>query len=249
MILVVSDIHGNVNALQAILEDAHSKYDIQQYAILGDMFALGPNPLEVYLEIEKLKDYFFIRGNHEDYLTEKFHIQNIGKIGNFERGSPLYEKIQTSLRRTYDALGSQRVDNITKMCIDEKHLIVNGITHYFCHGRPDTNKIGISNIEIEKQLEQFQEGCFWAGHVHHQLFTEIGQKKFINPGGSGLPFDEDHRAPYAVIDKDGRPILHRVAYSYQDVINKLNEYPDDLFAPILQKHLEFAKLVKHPFFG
>lgn len=249
MILVVSDIHGNVNALQAILADAHSKYNIQKYAILGDMFTLGPDPLEVYQEIEKLKDFFFIRGNHEDYLTEKFHELEIPKIGNFDRGSPLYEKIQTSLNRTYNALGYQRIEKIKNMCIDEHHLIVGGIDHYFCHGRPETNKIGISKLEIENQLEFIEKGCFWAGHVHQQLFSEIGNKKFINPGGSGLPFDGDHRAPYAVIDQLGNPIMHRIEYSYTHVIEKLALMPEDLFAPIIQKHLEFAKLIKHPFFG
>lgn len=249
MILVISDIHGNVNALQAILKDAHSQYDIQEYAILGDMFTLGPSPVEVYLEIEKLEKFFFIRGNHEDYLVDKIHEQENAKIGNFERGSALYSKIQTSLKRSYQALGKDRVEKIGNMCVNEHQLNIAGLNHYFCHGRPETNKIGILDLDIEKHLDLMEGGCFWAGHVHHQLFTEKENKKFINPGGSGLPFDGDHRAPYAVIDKYGYPKMHRVAYDYAAVIEKLGQFPEDLFAPIIQKHLEFAKLVKHPFFG
>ena len=247
MILVVSDIHGNVNALQAILNEAHSLYDIEKYAILGDMFTLGPSPLEVYLEIEKLKNYFFIRGNHEDYLTEKFHEQDMPKIGNFVRGSELYAKIQTSLKRTYEALGSKRIENLRTICVDEQILNVAGMRHYFCHGTPESNKIGIGNLEVARQLDFIEDGCFWAGHIHHQMFTNVGSKKFINPGGSGMPFDGDHRAPYAVIDKNGHPQIHRVSYSHEDVIKKLGLYPDDLFAPIIQKHLEFATLIRHPF--
>jgi len=88
-------------------------------------------------------------------------------------------------------------------------------------------------------------GCFWAGHVHHQMFTELGDKKFINPGGGGLPFDGDPRAPYAVIDKDGQPHIHRATYDYQKSIDELNHFPEDLFAPFMQKRYEFAKSSRH----
>jgi len=249
MILVISDIHGNADALHAILEDAHRRYCIQQYALLGDMFTLGPSPLEVYETISKLSNSFFIRGNHEDYLTSKIHEQNSPKIGNFNSGTELYKRIQTSIERTYLALGENRVANLQSTCIEEFKLNIAGINHYFCHGTPDTNTIGVWNNEVAKQLEFINDGCMWAGHIHHQLLAIFGNKKFINPGGSGLPFDGDHRAPYAVIDAFGMPQLHRVSYSYDNVIRKLGVCSEDLFAPILQKHLEYAKLVKHPTFG
>ena len=248
MILVVSDIHGNVDALRAILQDAHRQYDIQKVAILGDMYTLGPSPLEVYQEIEKFSDYFFIRGNHEDYLVDKVHENINPKIGNFEQGTELYLRIQSSLKRTYLALGESRIANIQNKCLEEYQLVVGGINHYFCHGSPVSNKIGVWEKEIEKQLEFIKDGCFWAGHIHHQVFTSSGNKKFINPGGSAMPFDGDHRAPYAVIDKNGNPQLHRATYFYKDVIQKLGDFPEALFVPILQKHLESAKLVKHPMF-
>ncbi len=249
MILVVSDVHGNADALHAILDDARRKYDIQKYAVLGDMFTLGPSPLEVYETIVNLPNCFFIRGNHEDYLTNKIHEKNFPKIGNFQQGTELYTRIQTSIKRTYLALGESRIEKLHDLCIEEYTLKVAGINHYFCHGTPNSNTKGVSNLEAESQLEFINDGCLWAGHIHHQMLTEFGGKKFINPGGSGLPFDGDHRAPYAVIDKFGVPQLHRVSYSYENVIRKLNEYSEDHFAPILQKHLEFAKLVKHPIFG
>lgn len=245
MILVISDIHGNANALRAIIADARQKYDIQKYAILGDMFTLGPAPLEVFEEIEKLPNFFFIRGNHEDYLLDRLHENNCPKIGNFDRGTKSYEKLRSSLQRTYQTLGSERLKYIDGICLNEHILEISKVKHYFCHASPQTNKVGIDPSEAEKYLESIQNGCFWAGHVHHQILVRHQHKTFINPGGSGLPFDGDHRAPYAIIDSKGLPHIHRIAYNYQDSIQQLNQFPNDLFAPFMQKRYEYAKSVKH----
>jgi predicted phosphodiesterase len=245
MILVFSDIHGNVNALRAIIKEAHQNYQIQKYAIMGDMFTLGPAPLEVYEELEKLKDSFFIRGNHEDYLIHKLHEKDCLKIGNYSRGTLSYEKIKSSLKRTYLALGDKRIAKINQSCLEESHLLIAGIPHYFCHGSPTSNKVGIDLKEAEEYLSKIKAGCFWAGHVHHQMFVTMGDKKFINPGGSGLPFDGDQTAPYAVIDAAGQPHIHRVAYDYQKTIDQLNHFPEDLFAPFMQKRYELAKSSRH----
>ncbi len=245
MILVFSDIHGNVNALRAIIREANQNYKIQKYAIMGDMFTLGPAPLEVYEELENLKDSFFIRGNHEDYLINKIHEKEYPKIGNYLHGTLSYEKIKSSLKRTYLALGSDRIDKIDKNCIDEIQISVAGVPHYFCHGSPASNKVGIGINAAEEYLAGIEAGCFWAGHVHHQMYAVKGDKKFINPGGSGLPFDGDQRAPYAVIDSAGQPHIHRVAYDYQKSIDQLNQFPEDLFAPFMQKRYELAKSSRH----
>lgn len=244
MILVLSDIHGNLDALNAILNEAHDLYEIRQYAILGDSYTLGPNPIEVFNTLHNLSNAFFIVGNHEDYLTEKVHEKSAPKIGNFFQGSILYNQLQTSLKRTFLTLGEERVSKIPSFYESEKLLQINGVTHYFCHGRPDSNKIGIGKDEIYAHLDSFLKDCFWAGHIHHQIFYEQKGKKFINPGGSGLPFDGDFRAPYAVIDSDGLPHLHRAEYPYLKVVSKLGQYLDDEFVPILQNHLKHARLVK-----
>lgn len=244
MILVLSDIHGNLEALNAILEESHRSYSIEKYVILGDSYTLGPSPVEVFDLLNRLENAVFIDGNHEDYLVENIYESNIPQIGNFLHGSLLYQQFQSSLKRTTLCLGAERILQIPNIYLKEYEIEVNGVFHYFCHGQPNTNKVGIGRKEAYLYLEKFLRDCFWGGHIHYQFLFEYENKRFVNPGGAGLPFDGDYRAPYAVIDRDGIPHLHRAEYPYLKTVEQLQKSTEDLFVPILQNHLRYARLVR-----
>ncbi|PCJ62508.1 MAG: hypothetical protein COA79_03085 [Planctomycetota bacterium] len=243
MYLIISDLHGNNDAFKAILEKAHHDYDIQGYGILGDMFTLGPSPVEIFEIIMKLENMFFIHGNHEDYLYDEIHRYPDRQIGSFQIGSDLCRRVRSSLKRTFNSLGRSRVDQIKNLTIDEKHLSINKIHHYFCHGREDSNRRGVSSLEAKEYIKDFKKDYFWAGHMHHQFMEDCGNKYFVNPGGSGLPFDGDPAAPYAIIKTDGSVKLERASYSREPLYQKLDETEDE-FIPILRGHIKESVLIK-----
>lgn len=65
---LISDIHGNMPALQAVLEDAKNK-QVDGYVFLGDYSMCLPYPNEVVNAIRNLEQTYIIRGNQEDYLN------------------------------------------------------------------------------------------------------------------------------------------------------------------------------------
>ena len=70
-IAILSDIHGNCVALDAVLGDIRSdeQEPVDGYWILGDLVAAGAQPLEVMARLDELTDVRFVRGNSERYLT------------------------------------------------------------------------------------------------------------------------------------------------------------------------------------
>ena len=67
-IALLSDIHGNSVALDAVLEDIKAQGGVDNYWILGDLVALGPDPLGVLERLSALSDSQIVRGNTDRYV-------------------------------------------------------------------------------------------------------------------------------------------------------------------------------------
>ena len=67
-IAIFSDIHGNSIALDAVLEDMGKSGSFDEHWVLGDLVALGPDPVEVLERLSALPDTKFIRGNTDRYV-------------------------------------------------------------------------------------------------------------------------------------------------------------------------------------
>src|SRR5947207_6405093 len=66
---LLSDIHGNSIALQAVLADIQAQGGVDAYWILGDLVALGPDPLGVLEQLRKLPEAGFTHGNTDRYVV------------------------------------------------------------------------------------------------------------------------------------------------------------------------------------
>src|SRR5579871_6337167 len=69
-VAVLSDIHGNSFALDAVLDDVASQGGVDEFWCLGDYVALGPDPVGVVSRLTALSDARFIRGNTDRYVTQ-----------------------------------------------------------------------------------------------------------------------------------------------------------------------------------
>ena len=68
-IALLADIHGNRLALDAVLDDVERRGGADEYWVLGDLVALGPQPVEVLERLQELEKAVFVRGNTDRYVT------------------------------------------------------------------------------------------------------------------------------------------------------------------------------------
>ena len=194
-IAVISDIHANLSAFNAIINDCNTKYGKIQIIHLGDCIDYGMRPNETISELEGLKSLIIvnIKGNHERALLgfekERFSSPR-GVVANNYTKSIL---TQTSL------------DYIAKMQDDFTELEINGKKILCVHGDLSDRYWGKMKDDETKKSIYLNYDYIISGHTHiPSLRTVIEDKSkktvFINPGSVGQPRNLKPSAQYCVID-------------------------------------------------
>lgn len=203
-IILLSDIHANLTALQAILDDIQDIGSFDSYVVLGDLVNYGPRPNEVIDLIDQLSPKIIINlwGNHEYSIFG-------GSLDRFstDRGRAVLRYTNTLLTeksRTY--LDSQMSHSGYEECIIE------GKKFLFIHGNLDDpywGKFGIDKMNDERYAEF---DYVISGHSHIPFYVEqfffsdnrkYRNKKrtiFVNPGSVGQPRNHNPFAQYGILD-------------------------------------------------
>ena len=192
---VLSDIHGNLEALEVVINDIEN-WSPDFVVVAGDIINRGPYPkecLDIILEKEKLDGWLVTIGNHEKYVIDQ---------GNHDPNKSVISKTlyQDSLW-TYNQLNGNIQHIINLPFAFEKQINPLGtirITHASMLGL----RGGIfPNMSDEKILERIGKGAnvFCAGHTHIPIIRFIGNTMVVNAGSVGLPFDSNKQASYAQI--------------------------------------------------
>lgn len=190
MLGLISDIHANLAALEAVLTHA-GRQGVQEFLCLGDVVGYGGEPEEC-VQLLKLQNVRHILGNHDSYVTTGH---------NCERSKVVAQIIDRHLQE----LSRDSIDWL-KGALD--HLR-EGET-LFVHGGPrDT----LDEYLYRVGPETFPDGVrrLFAGHTHVQCIHDFGTHVFCNPGSVGQPRDGDPRAAYAILER-GAIRLQRVDY-------------------------------------
>lgn len=225
-LILLSDIHANLSALKAVIEDFHSKYNPDGIALLGDIVNYGMRPNEVILELQKLDIPFIanIFGNHE------YAVSN-GDLHKFstERGKAL-------LSYTKELLDDDSLDFIYKKMEGSalSRFYIRGKSFLFVHGTlkdPYWGKLSPDTIdETYSEYDYVISGHSHIPHLFEKYFDqenpEYRNKKrtiFINPGSVGQPRNHNPRAQYAFIDTMDE-VFHFNAVEY-DIKEEQSLYP------------------------
>lgn len=225
MLALLYDIHGNLPALEAVLDDA-GEQGADRWLLGGDMAAFGAWPVEVVARLRELDGAQWIRGNTERWLADPSEL-------------PADAPTVPALHAGRDALGPGVVAEL--VALPERLTLLEG---HFCHASPlnDMESFGREAGEDEERLiDGIQADRIVFGHTHLQ-FTRPGPGgvELVNPGSVGLPLDGDHRAAYALIDEERGVVARRVAYDHEAAARALSERFDaapwaELFAGRLRR--------------
>lgn len=225
-IAILSDIHGNYDALQKVLADAtHAHAD--SLICLGDCIGYGPEPEAVIQAVRKL-EIPSILGNHEMAALDPSHLDWFNPLA------------RRSLEQTIRMLSEDSLNYIRQLPF---YRIVSQAR--FVHGYPpdsaQTYLFQKSAPELRKTFETMAERLCFVGHTHTLEIirydgrqvdrTLLGQGKtnmangvsyIINVGSVGQPRDGTHHAKYVIWDLSEKSIEVRfVAYDIASTVAKI----------------------------
>ncbi|MBA7606352.1 hypothetical protein ES703_13500 [subsurface metagenome] len=221
----MADIHANLAAFNAVLDDMEQRGGVEEIWCLGDIVGYGPDPHEC---IERLQRYnhVCVAGNH-DWAA-------IGKISTAEFNPDAALACQWTARQLSQA-DIQYLESLP--------LTVDKDIFTLVHGSPREPiwEYVISTGIARENFSFFQSPYCLVGHSHvplifkeedgsctfSRLVANIGlalgeSRLIINPGGVGQPRDGDPRASYAIYDSDTRIVkLYRILYDVAATQDKM----------------------------
>jgi diadenosine tetraphosphatase ApaH/serine/threonine PP2A family protein phosphatase len=202
------DIHGNINALEAVLGDAEGA-GATSYLLGGDYALFGPEPEATVDRLRGVDDAHWIRGNGERWTARPVE-------------APDNEVVQGAIAACRQALGPALVAELESL---PEQLVLE--TTRFCHGSPisDVRSFMPQPTDDEAELlNGVREPRLVFGHTHLP-FRRLSASgvELINPGSVGMPFDGDTRAAYALFHDDQRVEHRRVAYDHTAVARAVAE--------------------------
>lgn len=235
---LISDIHGNFEALSAVLELIKT-LNVDEIICLGDIIGYGPDPIRC-LDLVMANCHRTILGNHDQasiFDPEGFNPVALRAI--------FWTRQQLELDTSNPAQADKRWDFLGEL--PRRH---DEGKYLFVHGSPrdPTNEYVFPEHIYEKNrmeslMKRFDQYCF-QGHTHIPgMFTESGnfvppaqqdhffqlgdEKCMFNVGSVGQPRDEDARACFAVLDTEENSVqYYRQEYDVSVTRDKIYAIPE-----------------------
>jgi predicted phosphodiesterase len=226
MLAVLYDIHGNLPALDAVLDDAEAA-GAGAFLLGGDYCAFGAWPLEALGRLDALRDARWIRGNHERWLAGEQH------------DMPPEPALTGAVAHERAALPAARVAALGAL---PPTVADDGVL--FCHASPGSDMGGFGPEPRDGEaalLLGSSASRVVVGHTHLQFRREIAGVEVVNPGSVGMPFDGDRRAAYALVAPGGELELRRLDYDVEVAVAALRDL-DQPWARTTARWLERARM-------
>jgi diadenosine tetraphosphatase ApaH/serine/threonine PP2A family protein phosphatase len=227
--LVLTDIHANLEALDACLRDAKAR-GYQRTLVLGDLVGYGADPNAVIERIQSLQPTAIVRGNHDKVACGLELAEGFNAVAK-SAAHWTYDALTDDHRAWLAALpaGPHTVDDVVEIC----------------HGSPfDEDAYIFDELDALRALKVSERVLCLFGHTHYpvtfQLSAEAfdstgpstlaesridlrpGRKYLVNPGSVGQPRDGDPRAAYAIADTSAlRVELFRLMYPIEEAQAKV----------------------------
>jgi predicted phosphodiesterase len=181
-IALISDVHGNALALEAVLDDLAGR-GVDELVCLGDAAAGGPQPREALARLRELGCPVAV-GNADMWLLEGLPVENSqteqGEVGRLamiiEWARAQLSAADLAFLRSFAPAIEREIEGETLLCF---------------HGSPRSVNERISaetpEAKVEAMLTEHPASIYAGGHTHVQLVRRLGQALYLNSGSVGLP--------------------------------------------------------------
>jgi putative phosphoesterase len=204
---LISDIHANLPALEAVLDDMPRVDDI---VCAGDVVGYNPWPAECLKRVREVASVS-VQGNHDRTVdTPSRYAAN-----------PMAE---AGLEHAQSVLDDEQIEWLATR--PKRTTIADG-TFRLVHSHPDPDELGsyVRPRQFPKMRPYLDEyDGLVLGHTHIQHKAVIDDRLIVNPGSVGQPRDNDERAAYAVLNPESQTVdLHHVGYDIDSVISRVED--------------------------
>jgi len=243
-VAVLSDIHGNLHALQAVLDDAWAE-KADRVLCAGDLVGYGPFPNEVIALLREHEVRCAI-GDYDDAVA-------------FDRPRPPAPWLSPDARPGPDWVADliflwtrvhldSRTKSWLRRLLPQVRLEIGPCRLMITHGSPRSlqESLGVETAEdILREISyQTKANLIVSGHAHVPSYRVVNAVIFVNVGSVGQPRDGDPRAAYALLDIDPvtgktQALIKRVEYDVDAAVRSLAQrgLPAEL-SRVLQEGLE-----------
>ena len=227
--LVLTDIHGNLEALDTCLADARER-TFDAALVLGDLVGYGPDPNAVVERVVELEPVAIVRGNHDKVAC------------GLEQAEGFNSVAKSAAKWTFDVLVPEHRDWLCALPVGP--IEVDDVVE-ICHGSPfDEDAYIFDELDAVRALKVATRPLCLFGHTHYPVTFELSAESFdsvgsatepemlvqmregckylLNPGSVGQPRDGDPRAAYAIVDtRHHRVELYRLKYPVEETQAKI----------------------------
>jgi predicted phosphodiesterase len=229
---VLSDVHGNRMALEAVVADGASQ-GVDTWWALGDLFAVGPDPVPCLELLVNLPNVQITRGNSERYVFAGDRpppffddvVADPDRLGHFI-------EVEASFSWTRGAVSSHGwLDWIGELPLETRLTLDDGTRVLGVHAVPGMDDgPGISPHRPEDDLRAALEGAgadlVVAGHTHQPTDRRVEGIHAVNGGCVSNPITDDLRAGYLIVhaDRHGHMVeFRRVEYDRDAFLTRVKE--------------------------
>jgi diadenosine tetraphosphatase ApaH/serine/threonine PP2A family protein phosphatase len=227
--IVLTDIHANLEALDACLADARPR-GFDGALVLGDLVGYGADPNAVVARVQSLEPTAIIRGNHDKVAC------------GLEQAEGFNVVAKSAALWTLNTLTPE--NRAWLAALPRGPVIVDDLIE-ICHGSPvDEDAYIFDELDALRALRASARPLCLFGHTHYPIIFELsttglggetlsassdnifivepGSKYLVNPGSVGQPRDSDPRAAYAIVDTNTRRVeLFRLRYAVEEAQGKV----------------------------
>ena len=253
----MSDVHGNRIALDAVIADG-TAHGVDAWWVLGDLAAIGPDPVSTLEVLVGLPRVRFVRGNTDRYIVTGDRPSP--RADDVERDPslrPLFDAVESSFAWTRDAVG--RAGWLTWLATlpsQQSAVLLDGTRLLGVHASPvadDDDGItpGTTHDDLHDMLANVDADLLLAGHTHQATDRRIGDRRAVNLGSVSNPITSNLSATYVIVndDRHGHQLAHqRVGYDHDAVLERLgrSSHPQADYIASFQHGKQVRHLAQRP---
>ncbi len=215
-VAILSDIHGHLHALDAVLQHVDAEGPVDHIVVAGDLCVFGPRPKEVLDRLRELRCEI-VQGNTDLWLVDSSSLPDDDSV----RDAVEWTKVQ---------LDDDDLSLIRKLGFSHEVAPAPGHSLLTVHANPHDLVAPITPDtdigEITRLTENVMAEVLAFGHIHIPFVRRAGGLTLANVGSVGIPFDGDTRSSYATFEWDGDQwtvLHHRVEYDIEATVKDMRK--------------------------